>query len=231
MVQPRAVIFDMDGVLIDSEPLWHKAELGVLRPLGVPLDETMCLETTGLRPDEVVQFWYDKHPWQNYDQASVAHQLISTVEALIRNQGTAKRGVPAALAFLQRRGYRLALASSSPYRLIATVCEKLDLGSTFSIVHSAEDETLGKPHPAVYLTTAAKLGVPPTACVAIEDSANGIIAALAARMKCIAIPEARQANDCRFAIADLVLDSLEELEQRAQEILPSLTASVERTFR
>jgi sugar-phosphatase len=226
MIQPLAVIFDMDGVLIDSEPLWHKAEVGVFRALGVPLDETMCLETTGLRPDEVVNFWYGKYPWQKHDRASIEHDLIATVETLIRTQGVAKRGVPAALAFLRRRGYPLAVASSSPYRLITTVCEKLNLGSTFSVVHSAEDETLGKPHPAVYLTTAAKLGVPATRCVAIEDSPNGIIAALAARMKCIAIPDARQANHCRFAIADLVLDSLEEIEQRAHEILPCLTASV-----
>jgi len=218
MRSPLAVIFDMDGVLIDSEPLWHRAELAVFRAVGVPLDETMCLETTGLRPDEVVQFWYEKYPWQKRDQASVQEELITTVEGLIRTQGVAKRGVAAALAFLRRRGYALALASSSPYRLIETVCAKLDLASAFSVVHSAEGEVLGKPHPAVYLTTAAKLGVPATRCVAIEDSPNGIIAALAARMQCIAIPDARQASDRRFGAADLVLGSLEELEARGAAI-------------
>jgi sugar-phosphatase len=72
---------------------------------------------------------------------------------------------------------------------------------------------LGKPHPGVYLTTAQKLKIPPQSCLALEDSLNGVLAAKAAHMKCIAIPEAIQQKNTKFAIADLVLKSLEELNQ------------------
>jgi len=212
-----AVIFDMDGVLIDSEPLWHQAELTVFRPLGVPLEAPMCLQTTGLRYDEVVRYWHERFPWTP-DLEAVERQLIDVVEGLFLARGEPKHGVVAAIEFLRGRGLRLALASSSPYRLITAACEKLGLGDVFSVIHSAEEERLGKPHPGVYLSTAAKLGVPATNCVAIEDSVNGIIAAKAARMTCIAIPEVELRRDPRLGIADLVLDSLGELETRTERI-------------
>jgi sugar-phosphatase len=212
-----AVIFDMDGVLIDSEPLWHQAEMTVFRAVGVPLDASMCLQTTGLRPDEVVRYWHERFPWPS-DLGSVERQLLDVVEGLVLTKGEPKRGVVAAITFLRRRGLRMALASSSPYRLIMAACEKLCLGEVFSVIHSAEEERLGKPHPGVYLSTAAKLEVPATNCVAIEDSVNGIIAAKAARMRCIAIPEIELRSDPRLGIADLVLESLEELETIAEGI-------------
>jgi mannitol-1-/sugar-/sorbitol-6-/2-deoxyglucose-6-phosphatase len=219
---PRAtaVIFDMDGVLIDSEPLWQQAELIVFRSLGVPLEASMCLQTMGLRTDEVVRYWHERFPWTSgVDLGAVERGLIDEVEALILAKGQPKPGVTAAMAFLRRRALRVALASSSPYRLIVAACEKLGLGEVFSVIHSAEDERLGKPHPGVYLSAAAKLGVPATDCVAIEDSLNGIIAAKAARMKCIAIPDLELRRDARLSVADLVLDSLDELEEKAQTIL------------
>lgn len=84
------------------------------------------------------------------------------------------------------------------------------------MVHSAEAEPYGKPHPAVYLSTAARLGVAPARCLALEDSLNGLIAAKAARMRCVAVPER---PDPRFALADLVLPGLAHLEERAWERL------------
>ena len=209
-----AVIFDMDGVLIDSEPLWRRAEQSVFRAHGVPLDAPMCHETLGLRPDEVVRTWYKRFPW-SADLASVERQLMDEVEALVVAEGQAKPGVMDAIAFLRRRGLPVALASSSPYRLIVAACEKLGLGEVFSVIHSAEEERLGKPHPGVYLSTAAKLRVPATNCIAVEDSLNGIIAAKAARMRCVAIPDQELHGDPRLAIADLVLDSLEQFDTRA----------------
>jgi HAD superfamily hydrolase (TIGR01509 family) len=219
-----AVIFDMDGVLIDSEPLWHQAEIAVFGSLGVPIEPAMCRETTGLRTDEVVRYWYERFPWSS-DLGSVERQLIDGVEELILAKAEPMRGVAVALGFSRRRGLQVALASSSPYRLIAAACEKLGLDEVFSVIHSAEEERLGKPHPGVYLSTASKLGVLPTHCVAIEDSVNGIIAAKAARMKCIAIPESERSNDPRLGIADLVLHSLEELETRAEGIFGGKAAS------
>jgi HAD superfamily hydrolase (TIGR01509 family) len=218
-----AVIFDMDGVLIDSEPLWRQAEIAVFGAHGVPLDESMCRQTMGLRTDALVRHWYERFPW-TADLATVERQLLDHVESLIATQGEAKRGVPGAIAFLRDRGLPVALASSSPYRLIVAVCEKLGLGEVFKVIHSAEQERLGKPHPGVYLTTAAKLAVPATSCIAIEDSVNGIIAAKAARMTCIAIPDPELRGDPRLSIADLVLDSLCEIETRAEALFAAARA-------
>jgi sugar-phosphatase len=103
---------------------------------------------------------------------------------------------------------RVALASSSAYRLIRAVTERLGLADSFDCVYSAEEEEYGKPHPGVYLTAARRLGVAPTQCLAVEDSFNGVLAAKAARMKCVAVPEPAQRRDPRFCIADVVLDSL-----------------------
>lgn len=214
----RAIIFDMDGVLIDSEPLWRQAEMTVFRACGVPLDEAMCRQTMGLRVDEVVRHWHERFPW-TVDVGSVERQLLDEVERLLLAVGTAKHGVAAAMEMLRHKDLPLALASSSPYRLIVAACEKLGLGDAFRVIHSAETEPLGKPHPGVYLTTAAKLGIPATSCIAIEDSVNGIIAAKAARMRCIAIPEPELRGDPRLGIADVVLDSLAEIAPRATELL------------
>ena len=209
-----AVIFDMDGVLVDSEPFWHQAELKVFRALGVPLEASMCLQTTGLRPDEVVRYWHERFPWPG-DVKEAERRVVDEVMRLVQAQGRARPGGAQALAWVGALNVPLGIASSSPYRLIEAVCAKLGVHDVFSVIHSAEEEPLGKPHPGVYLNAAAKLKVSPTACVAIEDSINGIVAAKAARMTCLAIPEPELLGDRRLGIADLVLPSLERIAEAA----------------
>ena len=121
---------------------------------------------------------------------------------LIRLRGASMPGVARAVALVAERGLRAALVSSSPRRMIEAVVERLGLGGDFELVHSAEDEEYGKPHPAVYLTAASLLGVRPAACLALEDSLPGVIAAKAARMRCVAVPEPGSLADPRFSIAD-----------------------------
>jgi len=207
-----AVIFDMDGVLVDSEPFWHAAELQVFRALGVPLELPMCLQTTGLRPDEVVRYWHERFPWHG-DLKEAEREMIDEVTRLVNAHGQARHGVAHALAYLRPLKLPLAIASSSPYRLIEAVCAKLGIRDAFSVTASAEEELFGKPHPGVYLRAAAKLDVPPSSCLAIEDSVNGVLAAKAARMKCVAVPEPDLLADRRLGIADLVLPSLERIEE------------------
>jgi sugar-phosphatase len=204
----RAVIFDMDGVLIDSEPLWREAEIEVFGSLGVTLTETMCLETMGLRLDEVVGHWHRRHPWPDLDVPAVASAVVARIAALIEDGGEPLPGLAEALGACRGGGFRTALASSSPLTLIDAVVRRFGLERSFEVVRTADDERHGKPHPAIYLSTADRLGVPPTACVAIEDSVNGIVAAKAARMACIAVPAPELRGDRRLGIADAVVDSL-----------------------
>jgi sugar-phosphatase len=204
----EAAIFDMDGVLIDSEPIWREVEVEVFGALGVPLTERMCLQTMGLRVNEMVDFWYERYPWSGADRADVAVDVMNGVMATIRRKGAALEGVDHAVTFLRGRGLRLAIASSSYHVVIETVLDVLGLGHAFDVVHSAEDEPHGKPHPGVYLTTADKLGVAPGACVALEDSPNGVRSAKGAGMACIAIPE----PGVDVSEADLVLPSLVALD-------------------
>jgi sugar-phosphatase len=202
------VIFDMDGVLIDSEPLWREAELEVFGSLGVPLTETMCLETMGLRLDEVVGHWYRRHPWPDLDVPAVASAVVARIADLIEAGGAPLPGVAEAVGACRASGFRTALASSSPMALIEAVVHRFGLEGSFDVVRTADDERHGKPHPAIYLSTADRLGVPPAACVAVEDSVNGIVAAKAARMACIAVPAPELRGDRRLGIADVVVDSL-----------------------
>ncbi len=205
----KAVIFDMDGLLIDSEPLWHLAEIESFAEVNIQLTRQDCLKTTGLRIDEVVAYWYQRFPWSNVSQEQVAEQIVNRMIELIHEKGVAKPGVNSLLQFFQAQELPLALASSSAYRLIDAVVDHLGIREAFQLLYSATDEDYGKPHPAVFLTTAHRLQISPHACLALEDSFNGVLAAKAARMTCIAVPEMYPDHDPRFIIADHIVPSLE----------------------
>lgn len=181
----QAVIFDMDGVLVDSEPLWHQAEIAAFAEVGLPLTPAECLETTGLRVDAVVEHWRTKRGGDAHF-SGVAAAIVDTMEQLLRTCPP-KPGAVEAVADVRLRGLRVAIASSSALRLIQAVVA--NLGLTLDAVCSAEHEPFGKPHPGVYLSAARALGVDPAACLAVEDSANGIRAALAAGMEVVAVPD------------------------------------------
>jgi len=121
-------------------------------------------------------------------------------------------GVTAAIALFERHGLRLAIASSSPLRLIDAVCDRLGL-ARITVRCSAMDEVRGKPAPDVYLTAARRLGVAAAACLALEDSPNGIASARSAGMRCVAVPDPLLADDPRYREADLILPSLTGLDE------------------
>jgi HAD superfamily hydrolase (TIGR01509 family) len=206
----EAVIFDMDGLLIDSEPLWQEAEVAVFNNIGVPLTIDMTPQTMGLRTDEVVEYWHKRFPWDSPSLQEVSTLIDTTVIELIKHKGVAKEGVREAIVICEAAGLPIAIASSSPHLLISTVLDKLGIADKMKVVHSAHDESYGKPHPAVYISTANELGIHPNHCLTFEDSANGVLSAKAAKMKCIAIPEPEMRNDKRFGIADIILHSLKD---------------------
>lgn len=180
--------------------------------VGVPLDPERCQETTGLRLDEVVAYWAARHPWTGVSHEEVVRRILRRVLALLAERAPLKPGVHESLAAVRRAGLRLALASSSPLALVEAALERVGLRGLFEQVVSAEGERFGKPHPGVYLTTAARLGVAPGVCVALEDSVNGVLSATEAGMRCIAIPERWPVLDPRFSRADAVVRSLLDVD-------------------
>lgn len=207
-----AVIFDMDGLIIDSEPLWHEAEISILGGLGVPLVDASCRKTKGMFVNEVTSYWFDRFPWSGPEPDEVADQVVEAVMRLVVEKGTLKPGAKKAVQACRRSGLAMAVASSSAYRLISLVLEKFSLHDQFDVVHSAQDEPYGKPHPGVFLTAAAKIGVPPQACLVWEDSPAGVLAAKSARMTCVAVPEYEEREDRVFGVADLVIASLDDVD-------------------
>jgi mannitol-1-/sugar-/sorbitol-6-/2-deoxyglucose-6-phosphatase len=226
----HAVVFDMDGVLLDSEPLWRAVEREVFGRLGIEVTEEDLMRTMGVRVVDVVEGWHRRQPWEGPSAAEVAETIVDRVADTIEREGRLSDGAVDAIDHLRGLGLPLALASSSPMRLIRAVLSMGGLEDRFDVVLTAEEEERGKPDPAVYLTAARRLGVAAERCLAIEDSLAGIRAAKAAGMVCIAVPE-HPAEEARDAGADLVLDSLKELDDRiwaATHSAPSSTAAADR---
>ncbi len=213
----EAVIFDMDGLLIDSEPLWIRAEIEVFGRHGVLLAEEDCTLTKGLRVDDVVAYWHQRKAFTNATPAEVESHLVTRVAELIAAEGRALPGIATALAAARAGGRKIALASSSTPPIITAALSRLGLSTAFDVVHSAATEAYGKPHPAVFLATATRLGVSPLACIVIEDSMTGVVAAKAARMRCVAVPFDHPSHDPRFVLADIVLGTLEAVTSEMLE--------------
>jgi len=218
----EAVIFDMDGVLLDSEPLWHEAEIAAFENVGIHLTNEMCMETTGVRIDEVVAYRFHQKPWKSKSQEEVRDAILAGVEQRILERSAPLDGSLETMNIFRSRNIPIALASSSPMRLINAVLNKFAIQNIFVKIHSAEHERFGKPHPAVFLTTAKELHTNPACCLVFEDSFNGLTAAKAAKMKVVAIPIAEQWNDTRFDIADLKLKSLIEFSENHWKRLKEL---------
>lgn len=200
----------MDGLLLDSEVLWHKAEVEIFGSLGVPLTDADGRSTKGMYVNEVVKFWYSQYPWDAPSTDEVVDMLLARVGELVETEGRLLPGATRALDLTGERG-PLALASSTPMALIVRCLKHFGLLDRFAAIHSAEFEEFGKPHPGVFLSAASSLAVAPNACLVLEDSAAGVLAAKAATMTVIAVPVSEDRSRAEFAIADLVLGSLEEL--------------------
>ena len=185
----EAVIFDMDGLIIDSEPLWKIAEIESFKEIGFDFTKEMCALTTGMRIDEVVHYWRKKLKWKSPSENKVISSIQSKMIDLIKRNGSLLPGVLDTLRLLKEKNIPIALASSSAMVLIDTVVNSLGIKDYFKIIHSAENEKAGKPDPAVFLTTAKLLKIEPEKCLVLEDSKAGMEAGLNANMRTIVIPE------------------------------------------
>ncbi|MCA9143054.1 MAG: hexitol phosphatase HxpB [Planctomycetaceae bacterium] len=207
----EAVVFDMDGLMIDSQPFWQTAQLEILPQLGVPITQQDTIATTGMRIDHIVQLCYAESPWDSVTCDEVCERILKRVTELVQEHKPAMPGLSHALELCQQQGWRLALASSSPMTLIDAAIAALRLDGVFIVKSSGDKLRYGKPHPEVYLNACDALSVEPQRCVAIEDSFVGLLAAKAAQMKTIVIPNPSFASHQHFVIADKKLRSLEEL--------------------
>ncbi len=212
----RAAIFDMDGLLVDTEPFWRSVEVEVFAELGV--DITPLIDrglTMGMRLDEVVAFFRSRIGWDGPGDEEIAGRIVSGIVSAVHHEAKLLPGAVDAVDLLSGYGLATALASGSTPPVIEAVLDRFELADRFAVVSSAADDRLGKPHPAILLRTAAALGVDALECVVLEDSINGCVAAKAARMRLVAVPGERFSSDARFAIADVRLASLEQVGDAA----------------
>jgi sugar-phosphatase len=208
----NTIIFDMDGLLLDTEPLWGKSMLQVAEKHKIPITAQRFKETTGLRIYEVTDHWAIHYPWEGRSSKEVAEEILDEIIASSKSHATVMRGVEQTLQLLRKHKFKIGLASSSPARMIHELVDHFGITHYFDVITSADVVDLGKPHPAVFLHCAAELGSRPNQCVVLEDSVNGMIAGKAARMKVIAIPEEMHFDDPRFSIADARLRSMEDFD-------------------
>ena len=204
----------MDGVIIDSEPLWEKSESMMLRQKGFGGNENYRKEyrkkIMGLNQKDSVELLKETFGLDESPEEILRTRLEILLE-LYEKELELVDGVPEILQVLSgERHIKTALASGSPMKVIDFVLRKFSLSDTFRIKVSGDCVENGKPHPDIYLETARRLGVSPEDCVAIEDSINGIVSAKDAGMRCIAVPDPRIDSE-DYPRADIFRKSVSEI--------------------
>lgn len=209
----NTVIFDMDGLLIDSEPLWREAAYEVFATYGKKLSPEEYSQTTGLRTSEFVAWWLRDFKFDNTELEKAGERIVELVIQKIKEKGKPLPGIEHIFNFFHSRRYKVGLATSSPMSIADTVTQLLGIDDYLEIKTSAEKLDFGKPHPQVYLECAKQLKSSPLQCICFEDSVNGMIAAKAARMKCVVVPTFSQQKDEKWSIADLRISSLKNFSE------------------
>jgi HAD superfamily hydrolase (TIGR01509 family) len=209
----KAVIFDMDGILIDSERHWQRNERALFGELGIDLTDELLTETRGLRTREMVEHWRTRFDLDSVSPEELMKRYDQRMVETMRSQVPLMDGALEAVRFFRDKKLPVAMATCSTHTHIDAALEKHGIKSLFDLMVSAADEMPGKPHPEVYLRTARQLGVDPTFCLAIEDSFLGVISAKAARMKVLAMPDPEEYDQPRFMAADWKIRSLREIDE------------------
>jgi len=214
MAITRAVLWDMDGTLVDSAEYHWQAWRDSMSRAGSPITHQQFLATFGQRNDSILRQWLGEKA-----TSELIQHIGDAKEALYR-QHVRERGIsalPGALEWvnlLHRQGWRQAIASAAPRANIETILDVLHAGESFQTIVSAEDVHRGKPDPEVFLVAATKLGVAPEHCIVVEDAQHGIEAARSAGMKSIGVSQ-----DGRLLPADVVVRSLELLDANVFDTL------------
>lgn len=213
----HAVIFDMDGILVDSEPLWISAEREAMIRHGIDRDdlfERLNFVSTGMRLSEVVELVCRALPDHKLDASAMTQEIIQGTIDKVRATKPILPGVVEALQLCRSLGLKVGLASSSVMVAIDAVTDCLGITDYFDVRVSAEHLAYGKPHPEVYLLAAKKLGEHPLNCITVEDSIAGMIATKAAKMRSIVVPAAADRDLPQWCLADYQLPSLLSLTKQ-----------------
>lgn len=208
-MKKSAVIFDIDGLLINSEPLWNKAATEIFRQYGIQLNQQQYATTTGLRSKEFVAFWLHQFNVPQSQNEIAEKKVIDLALSLIDKEATLMPGAENVFDFFLQKDFKMGLASSSPMELIEWVKDKLGIRKYIHASCSAQHLPYAKPHPQVYIDCAAAMHTNPLACICFEDSYYGMIAAKAARMTCVVVPSAEDIKSEHWGAADLKLSSLQ----------------------
>jgi HAD superfamily hydrolase (TIGR01509 family) len=205
-----AVVFDVDGVLLDTEQLWDEVREQLTRELGGRWHERAQREMMGMSSGEWSRYMHDELGLSE-SPTELNTEVVRRMQNRYRERLPLLDGAVAAVERLAGR-WPLALASSSNRELIDLALELGGLAHFFQATVSSEEVAHGKPAPDVYLEAARRLGVAPKRCAAVEDSHNGIRSAKAAGMRVVAIPNPHfPPDEAAVALADVVLASLDEL--------------------
>jgi len=212
----EAVVFDLDGILIDSEHVWDEVRQQLADERGGRWNENASRDMMGMSSIEWSRYMRDVVGLSE-EPEEISAEVVRRLEDRYRRELPLIPGAEQAVERLAAR-WPLALASSSNRELIDLVLESSGLGRYFEASVSSEEVARGKPAPDVFLEAARRLGVEPTHCAAVEDSENGILAAKAAGMRTIAIPNPHYPpHEDALVAADVVLASIEELTPAAVE--------------
>lgn len=213
MTNDKAVLWDMDGVLVDTGPLHFETWKEALGTIGVDISEPAFRSTFGMNNHGVLSTILGR-PVDDAFVEDIAGRKESAFRSGIRGRVTLLPGVRAALEGLRRAGFRLAVASSAPVENIDALVDALEIRDLFDQLVSAAGMP-SKPDPMVFLEAARRLGVPPARCTVVEDAVVGVQAARAAGMRCIAVTTTNRRE--ALGAASLVVDTLEGLPLSAFE--------------
>ena len=205
----KAVIFDMDGVMIDSEPLWEKTERILLARRDIEYNPTYRDQIVGLNQNDSGKLLIDTFELKETVE-DIISERVEILTAIYEEELEVVLDLIPLLDNLRDNKFKLAVASSSPLRVINFVLDMFSLQEYFPVVVSGECTENGKPHPDIYLHTAKRLEVEPSECAAIEDSINGVKSAKAAGMYCIAVPDKRL-SQMEFQNADIIVPNLNRI--------------------
>jgi HAD superfamily hydrolase (TIGR01509 family) len=212
-----AIIFDMDGLLVDTESVWEEAERAMLSGYNVVLEPAVRAQLIGLRNDVFIAKLKDMYNLANTLEA-LQQDVVDRMLALIPVKAKPMPGAVEIIQYAIDEGIPVAIASSSPSAIIEAVVSSQAWGTSIPVRCSAEFLLAGKPEPHVYLEAAKTLGVAPMNCLALEDSPIGARAAVAAGMTCYAVPDLSHTRVEAFAgVTEHVFDSLHQVLERLRQ--------------